>query len=161
MAAQKREGRMKRTTAAAILLRAIAASGAWAQGKGGGAPGGPPGPGGGGSAFPSPTPTPAPTPITTPGVTPSAPIGGASGGSGFGTPAVATDPLSAPATPIAPGAGSAPPVDRYRELHGHARAHLCKDKGFEQYCDGRERGAGADKRAAFVGQCRSYCMEKC
>lgn len=82
-----------------------------------------------------------------------------SGGPGFGTPAV--DPLSTPSTPITPAAGSAPPPDRFRELHGHAHAHLCKAKGCEQYCDGRERAVGAGKRDTFVLQCRTYCMEKC
>jgi hypothetical protein len=157
MAAQK--GRlMKKLVIAAVLSLLVAASGAWAQGKSGGAPGGGAPGVGGGSPFPSPTPAPSPAPMP---ITPSTPIGGAPGGSSFGTPSVATDPLSAPTTPLAPGAGSAPPVDRFRELHGHAHAHLCKDKGCEQYCEGRERSAGADKRPTFVRQCRAYCMEKC
>jgi hypothetical protein len=147
-----------KTIVLVAVLSLVAASGAWAQGKSGGAPGGGP-PGLGGSPFPSPTPSPAPTPM--PAITPSTPIGGASGGSTFGTPAVATDPLSTPATPLVPAAGSAPPPDRFRELHGHVHAHLCKARGCEQYCDGRESAVGADRRDTFVKQCRSYCMEKC
>jgi hypothetical protein len=38
---------------------------------------------------------------------------------------------------------------------------LCKAKGCEQYCDGRESAVGADKRQTFVNQCRTYCTEKC
>jgi hypothetical protein len=141
-----------------LVFAVLVCAGAWAQGnsagKGGGG-GGPPSVGG--SPFPSPTPTPTPT------ITPSTPIGAPSGGGAtFGTPgAVALDPLSTPSTPATPAAGSPPPPDRYRELHGHAHARLCKSKGCEQYCDGRERAIGADKRELFVKQCRSYCMEKC
>lgn len=154
---------MKTFTLGAILSLAMLVSGAaLAQGnsgKGGGGGGGGPPSFGGGSPFPStPTVTPtAPAPMPS-SPTMTTPIGGSTGGgSGFGTPAV--DPLSTPSTPLA--AGTPPPVDRYRELHGHAHAHLCKAKGCDQYCDGRERAVAADKRDTFTKQCRSYCMEKC
>jgi hypothetical protein len=150
-----------------VALACAVSGGAWAQGnsgKGGGAPGGPPGLGGFPSPTPAPAPAPAPAPVTTPTFTPSTPMStpiGAPSGGGAGRTAVGTDPLSTPATPLTPAAGSAPPPDRYRELHGHVHAHLCKAKGCEQYCDGRESAMGADKREVFVKQCRSYCMEKC
>jgi hypothetical protein len=146
----------------AALALGLASGGAWAQGHKGGGGGGGGGSPFGGSPFPSTPSTPSTPTVTpsTPSSVPSTPIGSSSGGGspGAGLTPVAADPLS---TPIAPGAGTPPPVDRFRELHGHAHAHLCKATGCEQYCDGRERAIAADKRENFVKQCRSYCMEKC
>ena len=141
---------------ASLLACLLIALPAWAQGKGGAGPGGG-GPGGGapggspfGGSTGSTTVTPSVPSMSTPAAI-SAPGGTPTSGSG----GVALDPLSTPA------AGSPPPVDRYRELHGHAHLHLCKAQGCDQYCDGRERAMGADKRETFVKQCRSYCLEKC